>query len=286
MQEISDNIFIENSYLGVTVGAISLSHGLLLIDAPPRPEDVRTWRTNLLNLGGGIERLLVNLDAHVDRTLGVRAMECTVVAHEKTSQIFRNRPTAFKSQDIETGADWELCNGLGSIRWAPPEITFTHQLSLYWDEKPVILEHHGGSHPGAIWVNIPNDKICFIGDSVIPNQPPFLASGDLPVWIESLKLLLTPAFQDYILVGGRSGLLVREQVESQLAYLQLIENQLMNLSGNKELPDACEALIPDLLANFDIPEQRRMQYTQRLKWGLYYYYSRHYRVNSTSELVE
>jgi hypothetical protein len=61
-----------------------------LIDAPFRADDVRTWRSALLNLGGGVDRMLVNLDAHLDRTLGTRAMECTVVGQERMTEIFRN----------------------------------------------------------------------------------------------------------------------------------------------------------------------------------------------------
>ena len=63
----------------MTLGVINLPHGLVQMDAPPSPEDARTWRAALLSLGGGSERLLVNLDAHPDRTLGARAMDCTVV---------------------------------------------------------------------------------------------------------------------------------------------------------------------------------------------------------------
>ena len=44
MQEIAQGIYVENSYTGVTVGAINLSHGLLLVDDPPRPEDARPAR--------------------------------------------------------------------------------------------------------------------------------------------------------------------------------------------------------------------------------------------------
>ena len=286
MQEIVQNIFIEKGYLGVTLAAINMPHGLLLIDAPPRPEDVRSWRASLLNLGGGVDRLLVNLDAHVDRTLGVKAMECTVVAHEKTAQAFRNRPTAFKSQDVETGADWELCNGLGSIRWAPPEITFTQQMQINWNESPILLEHHSGSHPGAIWVIVSSEKVCFVGDAVLPNQPPFLASADLPVWIESLQALLSPQYQDYIIIGGRTGLVTRAQVKTQLDYLQLVEERLESLSGQKILPEASESLIPELIAGFNASEQRLMQFKQRLKWGLYYYYTRHYRANPSDDTEE
>ena len=77
MQELAHHVYIETGYAGVTLGAINWSHGLVLIDAPFRAEDARSWRSALLNLGGGVDRLLVNLDAHFDRTLGVRAMDCT-----------------------------------------------------------------------------------------------------------------------------------------------------------------------------------------------------------------
>lgn len=286
MQEITHNIFIETGYLGVTLGAINMPHGLLLIDAPPRPEDVRSWRSSLLNLGGGVERLLVNLDAHVDRTLGVKAMECTVLAHEKTAQAFRNRPTALKSQDVETGADWELCNGMSSIRWAPPEITFTQQMQIHWNEKPILLEHHAGSHPGAIWVIDPEERICFVGDIVLSNQPPFLASSDLRVWIDALDLLLSPRFQDYIIVGGRTGLVTRTQVKQQKEYLQLIADRLEELAASKLPAEASESLIPELLSRFKMNDQRHLQFSQRLKWGLYYYYTRHFRMNILEENFE
>jgi glyoxylase-like metal-dependent hydrolase (beta-lactamase superfamily II) len=286
MQEITHKVFIENSYLGVTLGAINLAHGLLLIDAPPRPEDVRSWRASLLNLGGSVERLLVNLDAHTDRTLGVRAMECTVLAHEKTAQVFRNRPTAFKSQDVETGADWELCSGLGSIRWAPPEITLTHHMFIHWDDQPVIIEHHPGSHVGAIWVTVPEEKVCFVGDAILPNQPPFLAGGELSEWLASLELLLSPAYQDTLIIGGRTGLVTREQVKAQINFLRLIESHLIALAGQKAPPEATASLIPELLDGFNIPEQRQEQYAQRLKWGLFYYYTRHYRISALGNVEE
>ncbi len=113
MQTIATDVYIENGYPGATLGVINLPHGLVQVDAPPSPEDGRAWRAALMNLGGGSERLLVNLDAHPDRTLGARAMDCTIVAQEKTAHVFRTRPTTFKAQGEETGSDWESIPGLG-----------------------------------------------------------------------------------------------------------------------------------------------------------------------------
>jgi hypothetical protein len=116
MQSVADNVYIEDHYLGVTLGVIQQSRGLIQVDAPPSPEDSRSWRGALMSLSGGPDRLLVNLDAHPDRTLGARAMDCTVIAQEKTAQVFRSRPTTFKAQGTETGADWETIAGLHRAR--------------------------------------------------------------------------------------------------------------------------------------------------------------------------
>jgi glyoxylase-like metal-dependent hydrolase (beta-lactamase superfamily II) len=285
MQELSQHVYIETAYAGVTLGAINWSHGLILIDAPFRQEDARSWRSAQLNLGGGVDRMLVNLDAHFDRTLGVRAMDCTVVGHDKMAEIFRNRPTTFKTSGTETGAEWELYNGLGSIRWVPPEITFTSRLLIHWDENPLILEHHPGPSTGAIWAVMPDQRIAFVGDALLPEQPPFLASAHLPSWIKALQPLVTAEYQDYLLVSGRDGLVAHQQVRRQIHYLEKIYTLLENLASKKASASETEQLVPRLLEDFDIPAQREIQYRQRLVYGLYHYYTRHYQ-HQEEEIAE
>jgi cyclase len=277
MQEISPHVYIDSSYAGVTLGAINWTHGLILVDAPFRPDDIRSWRAALLNLGGGIDRLLINLDAHFDRTLGVRVMDSTIVAHEKVADIFRNRPVSFKVQNAETGADWELYNGLGSIRWASPDLTFSDSMTIHWDNSPISLEYHPGPASGAIWVVLTEYHVAFIGDAVVPGQPPFLASADLPIWINNLNELLQPAYSNTLLVSGRGGLVTQEDVSTQLNFLQKAHKRLEELAEQKVLPEETERLVPELLQEFQIPEQFETHYRQRLRWGLFQYYARHYR---------
>jgi glyoxylase-like metal-dependent hydrolase (beta-lactamase superfamily II) len=277
MQEIAPDIFIETNYPGVTLGAISYRHGLLLIDAPFRAEDTRSWRSALANLGGGVDRLLVNMDAHFDRTLGSRAMECTIVAHEKVSQIFRNRPVTFKTQGAETGAEWEQHNGLGSIRWAPPEITFTDAIQIHWDDKLLNLVSRPGCSPGAIWAELPSDKVVFVGDTLVKDQPPFLAACDLPAWIGTLRLLLSPAYQNWTVVAGRGGLAVHEEIRFLLSFLENLHTQLEGLAGRAAPTDEVDRLVPLLVKEFRHPGGRAPFFRQRLAWGLRQCYIRHYR---------
>lgn len=285
MQEISEHIYIETGYPGVTLAAINWPHGLILIDAPLRPEDARSWRSALLNLGGGVDRVLINLDAHPDRTLGTRAMECTVIGHEQMAQVFRTRPLSFKAQGPETGAEWEMFDGLGSVRWAPPDITFTERLQIHWNGSPMALEYHPGPSIGAIWAVIPEHKVIFVGDAVLPGQPPFLASADLPAWIESLELLASSTYQNYLIVNGRTGLTTQKQVRLQIAFLKLVHEKMEALAASGGTVEETASFVPALLREFNFTADRRWQYTGRLKWGLARYFTRHY-VSGGDELDE
>jgi len=273
MQEITPDIFIETNYLGVNLGVINAPHGLILIDAPLRPEDNRTWRSALLNLGGGVDRMLINIDAHPDRTLGARAMECTIVGHEKIGQAFRNRPTTFKSQNSETGADWELIPSLGTIRWNPPEISFSEEMEIHWGSDPILLDSRPGPNAGAIWIQIPDEKVVFVGDAILKDQPPFLSHCELPAWISNLKELQSAEYRDYFIISGRSGLVTQEDIRRQIQFLEKAQTIINQLCEKKMQADLVEKAIPDLLSSFIIPAHKSVQYTHRVRWGLTHYHN-------------
>lgn len=283
MQQIARGIFYEDTHLGVTLGALVYPLGTILIDAPLRPDDARSWRSAVLNQRGSSNRLLVNMDAHPDRTLGARAIECTIVAHQKTAQVFRNRPTIFKGQNTETGSAWEAYNDAIGMRWSLPDVTFTSRMSFFWGGPEVILEHHPGPAPGAIWVIIPAEKVIFVGDTVVINQPPFLTNADLPAWIEELNLLLTE-YRGYQIVSGRGGLASIDAVRAQQKFLKDILKGLDRLTKRNSPSDAVESLIPALLSNFIIPDEYREKYHQRLRYGLTHYYARYNRSAGSSDL--
>lgn len=283
MDSISKQVFIEDQYPGVILGVISNSYGLMQIDAPPSPEDGRSWRATLMGLGGGPERLLVNLDPHPDRTLGVRAMDCSVIAHEKTAQVFRNRPSTFKAQNDDTGANWESLPGLTGIRWVAPEISFTHNMTMHWNDLSILLESHPGPNPGAIWVVLPEEKIVFVGDAVLKNQPPFLNNADLPVWLETLALLQSKAYSDFTVISGRDGVVSTTVISNQVDFLKDTYKRLEKLSKKKQKPDITESLVQPLLSKFRVSAANQEQYAQRLSYGLRQYYSKHYHPGTNKE---
>ena len=283
MQSTAKNVYIEDQYLGVTLGVIQQARGLIQVDAPPSPEDSRSWRAALMSLSGGPERVLLILDAHPDRTLGARAMECTVIAQEKTAEVFRTRPTTFKAQGTETGADWETIPGLGTVRWAAPEISFGEQMTLHWDETPVVLEHHAGPTSGSMWAILQDQKVVFVGDLVARSQPPFLAHADLPAWIEGLEKLLTAEYRGFAVISGRGGTVSTAHIKTQLELMKRLHDRLEKLAKRTSSPDAAEKLTETFLAGFRSSATKHKQFAQRLRYGLRNYYARHYKMGSSAE---
>ena len=286
MDAIAKNVYIEDKYLGVTLGVIVQPRGLIQIDAPPSPEDGRIWRASLMGMGGGPERVLINLDSHPDRTLGARSMDCTVIAHEKTALAFRNRPNTFKAQGDETGANWEAIPGLGSVRWAPPEISFMEKMTLHWGDTPILLESHSGPDFGAIWVILPEEKVVFVGDTVTKGQPPFLAYASLPEWIEALKLLQGPEYKGFTIVSSRGGVVTPQVVRTQAEIIKRIYDRVEKLGSKKSAMPAIDKLADQILKDFRAPVARQKQYAHRLRYGLNQYFARHYHSSSRQLLDE
>lgn len=268
MQEISTHVFIENAFPGVTLGAITCQRGLLLIDAPLRAEDIRLWRSTIASMSGGQERLLVTLDEHYDRTLGARQMECMLAGQECMTQVLKDRPVSLKAMGFESGAEWELLSGLGNVRWIAPEITFSHAMTLYWDKYPITLRLIPGPSWCSTWVELPVQKIVFTGDTVIRDAPPFLAHADLSAWQTALALLLSPAYRDYTIVSGRSGVVDHNAVKDQVKFLGKIEQQLEKLTGKETDVREIERSVNHLLKPFDHHSQNINHYRVRLLHGL------------------
>ncbi len=275
MQELKKNIFYENAYPGVTLGALVLPHGAILIDAPLRAEDARIWRTSLLALSSNANRLLVNLDTHPDRTLGARALDCLIIAHQKVAQAFRSRPSVFKGQP-DSGSEWESQNDAVGTRWAIPDITFSHHARLNWGPPSVILEHHPGPATGAVWAIIPEAKIVFVGDAVLANQPPFLTNADIPAWLETLDLI-SAEYKDFTLISGRGGPVPFDTIKTQKHLLNSILKGLEKLGKHNASPEETEALMQSLMKEIEFPAKMEELYTLRLRHGLYQYYARRFR---------
>lgn len=278
MEEIRKQIFIEDGYPGVVVGAIRSERGLILVDSPFRSEDQDHWRRAVSRLEEGIgkKKLLVILDTHIDRTLGVRVIESILVGQENSISILQDRPTAARSQEIDAGADWEPFDLPSNIRWMQPELAYEQSMSIHWGEFPLLLEHHPGSHLAGSWLKLETESVVFIGDCVVIQQPPFLAFADLDAWVADLELLLSDEYKGYKIVSGRNGVVRSRSIEKMRDVLLGIKTVVEGVAGKNGQVEDLLAEVPKLLKPLNFNKSLTQLYHNRLSWGLEQYYKRHY----------
>jgi len=116
---------------------------------------------------------------------------------------------------------------------------------------------------------------------VVRSQPPYLASADIPTWLETLKLLLSPAYRGWLVVSGRGGLVTGDAIRAQKEYLETVLNKIERLAQKKSPPEAADNLVAPILGLMKVPASRQQKYALRLRHGLRQYYVRHHHLSSS-----
>lgn len=269
MQELTPIVSIQQNALGLYTGIIQTKEGNILIDSPYRTEDHKAWAGR----GSKSEGIfLVLLDTQYDRTLSAKGCDYIIVSQSDYLLPARPRQQAVKLQEelLGTGDVHEQMSS--SSRPYSPEISFDQNMNLFFSGVEVCLEHHPGSNVAGIWAVLPKEKVIFVGDSVMVNQPPFLAYSDPTAWVADMKLLASRAFKDFQIVSSRAGLVTQDQVRAMGKLMTFIENSIAALKEKNADLDTYLELIPRILKRIEYSPAEGELFFNRLRWGLTTYY--------------
>ena len=268
MDEIAHNIFIEKGCPGVVSSVIKLSQGLLIIDAPMRADDRQSWQQQLGDLGGGKGRMMVLLDTHTDRLYGTQMIEYPILAQENTLQIIRDLPSTQKVSDMQEASDPETYGLSQNVRWAVPDLTYTKQVAIHWDEHPVVVTHQPGAHLAGSWVRYDPGKVIFVGDSVVVKQPPYLGWCDLDCWIEELNELCSDAYKGYKIIGGRNGVVQQRSILKMIEFLSVVKTFVKDGFAMENHDKGLDQIALKLMREINYDRDLKDYYNNRLVRGL------------------
>jgi hypothetical protein len=274
MEEIGNLIFLERSYAGVALGAIVLDQSFLLVDSPLLHADQQSWLEQIFHLNEGKDRVVLLLDTHIDRTVGINTLSGTVLGHVNAVDILANQTNAVRPQESGAGSDVEALNLPIQARWALPTMTFSKEIHFYSNENPIIISHQPGSHLAGCWVRSDAEKLIFVGDSVMDHQPPFLAWCDLETWLDELSMLQSEPWVHYRVISSRSGIVRRKTIEKQAEFLMQIKNSLPDIVAASNSEEAIYDHLPGFLRKISFDKKFTRLYRKRLAFGLSDYLKR------------
>lgn len=273
MQEIASNVYIDQNSIGLIIGLIRNRKETVLIDAPQWHGESGSWKGSTARLDVGKPRYLIVLDTNYDRLLSLRGSDSVIVAHSEAISPIRNRTNAVRTADESPSQTENMDQVSSNNRMLPPEIIFDLQLSLHLEDLQIDLEHHPGSNYAGIWAAIPERKTIFVGDTVIAEQPPFLAYANPKIWVDELELLASSMYKDYQVVSSRSGLVSREQIKKMTKMVAFIHKTFESLTENAAPLDEWYAQIPQIQAkNGEVDLFNSELFYNRLHWGISKFY--------------
>ncbi len=271
MKEIVTNVYIEQNSLGLFTGIIQSGKGLVLIDSPLRPVEGGLWKGCVDQNDDCQACYMIVLDTNYDRLLSIKGSECVIVAHSGAITPIRSRTPRFSEESQQHYENPETV--LTGSRMLPPEIIFETDLSLHVDGLQIDLEHHAGSNHAGIWVIVPDRKVVFVGDTVVVDQPPFLAYSNLETWEADLELLSSGKYKEYMVVSSRSGVVDSDQVKAMTRQVVNIRKTFEALKESNAPIEDWHGKIPQFLARFSQLDLFNSElFYNRLHWGITTYY--------------
>jgi len=275
MKQIAPNIYVQDSYRGVTVGCIVTDAGVICIDSPMLPADARDWRAQIAKRTDKPVRFVVLTDAHRDRILGVQYLGGVVVAHEAAWDKMKSLGDAFRQQAADSvapcGAE-AAAEVSADLRLVLPQITFVDTLALYLGNLPVIVRHVGGATPGSVWVHLPQSNVLFLGDLLTVSTHPSVAEGDLAAWLQVLDQVRQKDFAAKILVPGRGSPAHKAALGPMTHYLSAMRERVQALVRARQPKAETAQLVPEFLARYPVGEDGRECVERRIKAGLDHIY--------------
>jgi glyoxylase-like metal-dependent hydrolase (beta-lactamase superfamily II) len=263
MEEIANQVFIEHCFSGVVTAALKLRRGLVIIDSPCSVDERKSWQQKLINLGSGVSQMVILLDTHADRLLSMPPLDAPILVHENALEVFNSLPIAFRPLEKSPGTDLESQDISQSTRWSLPDFCYSKQVSLHWDDQPIVITHQPGAHIAGSWVKYDAEKVLFVGDSVVVNQPPFLAWCSIERWIEELNWLRSDFFKHHKIVSGRDGVIFQSDIVNMINFLSHLKG-VVNATFDGIVDEGIETELPGLLKYFNFDKDLTALYEKRL----------------------
>lgn len=251
MRKLARHVFLENEYVGVHVGLISVDDSLLLVDAPLLVDEAREWLEVIS--GKGRPRYLAFLDSHPDRVLGAINYDIPIIAQYGTMDEMRGWSDTFKGGAQPIGADADQFKRIVGVQKVVPDLAFSNEMSLYLNELELTFLHRPGPRDGSMWLLIPSAKAVFVGDFVTVSQPPYFGAADIDRWLKGLDNLRDSPLRDYKIISSRDGLVKRDDINNMARFLRKIPLRLKDLTGGEGDEEIARKHASALLKSYALP---------------------------------
>ena len=264
MKQVTSGVYAETKYESGNVGFIVTQAGVVCVDTPMLPSDVRDWRAQIATVTKRPIIALIQTDYDQDRVVGTCLYKVPLVAHDNTwermklysSEKMLNQINELLEQDVKH-ANWQA---------RMPDITFKERLILYKGNHEIHVLHAGGHSTATCLVYLPEQSVIFSGDLVFSSQHPSMTYAETKQWLSALnQLRKMPA--DTI-IPGHGEICGKEDTQPLSNYIRDMRATVRkNFQAGRSKSETSSAVIPEFFKAFPYDEQERDRVRARIKGG-------------------
>lgn len=188
-EEIASGVYANVDYEGSNIAVITTDMGLVLVDTPMLPQDVKEWQEFVLDLDSNGPKYIIVTHHHFDHIIGNKILGGQVIMNELARDEMNVVGGTLREQMAGAMPDRteEEVNFILTQPLVQPRFTFNDELSLFMGNKTLRLIHTGGHTGGSISVYLEEDGIILPGDNITAGQHPFKGQANFKEWMEALK---------------------------------------------------------------------------------------------------
>jgi glyoxylase-like metal-dependent hydrolase (beta-lactamase superfamily II) len=200
--KITDHIYVGTEYLACNVGVIVTEQGMVLIDTPAIPGEIRDLTNTLRQISPLNIAYLIYTHEHFDHLIGGNHFMGQIVAHQGSIDEIKYLRTNLPAEVNRYFPDIyrQYKEAFDSTEIALPQITFEGNLELNIGNLTMKLFHAGGHSKGSLAVHVPEDRALFAGDNIVSGMPLVTPNSRFNEWIDFLYCVETMDV-DYIIPG-------------------------------------------------------------------------------------
>jgi len=263
MDQVAPNVYI-HGYQSGNVGFVQTGEGVVCIDSPMLPRDVRDWQSRIASVTQEPIVLLIQTDYDQARVVGSWFFDATVIAHDASW----DRLKIYGSEKMlsQINALVKASDSTKDWRVRMPDITFSHQLLLHKGEHEIHVLHGGGHSCATSMVYLPHYKLIFSGDLVFCGQHPTMTYAQTRQWVATLDRIHEMPIE--IIVPGHGPVCTRQAARPLADYIRNMRRRVQeSFESGKSKSETSAAIIGEFLDLFPYTDQERDERRLRIKGG-------------------
>jgi cyclase len=264
MEQIAAGVYVETKYESGNVGFVLTQTGVVCIDVPMLPSDVRDWRIQIASVTPKPIITLIQTDYDQIRIVGTCLFKVPLVAHDSTW----DKMKMYSSEKMLGQINEMIEQDIGRTNWRArmPDITFSERLILHKGGREIHVIHGGGHSSATCMVFLPQENVILSGDLVFCNQHPTMNYAESKQWLSALNQLRKGPAE--VIVPGHGPLCDKQATYPLSEYIRSMRAMVRkSFQSGRSKSETSSAVISEFFDFFPYDENDRDQVRLRIKGG-------------------